>query len=85
MIHGRSVPSLDGPVVLESEIVCPKCGRSEPGTMPPDASPQSYGCKGCGARLEPKDGDCCVYCSYGTVPCPVVQTRIRQLLHNVFD
>ena len=52
--------------------------------MPLDASPQSYRCKGCDACLEPKAGDCCVYCSYGTVPCPSVQTRIRQLLHTVF-
>ena len=85
MIHDQSMPSLDSPVVLESTIVCPRCGRSEPDTMPLEVSPQSYGCKGCGARLEPKAGDCCVYCSHGTVPCPPVQTRIRQLLHNVFD
>jgi hypothetical protein len=23
--------------------------------------------------LRPKQGDCCVFCSYGTVPCPPVQ------------
>ncbi|WP_339879956.1 GDCCVxC domain-containing (seleno)protein, partial [uncultured Algoriphagus sp.] len=22
---------------------------------------------------KPKKGDCCVYCSYGTVPCPPIQ------------
>ena len=32
-----------------------------------------YDCKGCGAVLRPKPGDCCVYCSYATVPCPPVQ------------
>ena len=30
-------------------------------------------CKPCGALLKPKPGDCCVFCSYGTVPCPPVQ------------
>ncbi|MGE0674778.1 MAG: GDCCVxC domain-containing (seleno)protein, partial [Methylibium sp.] len=23
----------------------------------------------------PKSGDCCVYCSYGTVPCPPIQAQ----------
>ncbi len=32
-----------------------------------------YDCKGCGERLMPKPGDCCVFCSYGSVPCPPVQ------------
>lgn len=25
--------------------------------------------------VKPKPGDCCVYCSYGTVPCPPIQER----------
>ena len=28
---------------------------------------------GCGAVLKPKPGDCCVYCSYGDIPCPPIQ------------
>ena len=27
----------------------------------------------CGTLLRPKSGDCCVFCSYGTVPCPPIQ------------
>ena len=27
----------------------------------------------CGAPLKPKAGDCCVFCSYGSVPCPPLQ------------
>ena len=30
-------------------------------------------CEGCGTRLAPKPGDCCVFCSYGTVRCPPIQ------------
>jgi hypothetical protein len=41
--------------------------------MPTDACQWFYDCKGCGAVLGPKAGDCCVFCSYGTVPCPPVQ------------
>ena len=43
--------------------------------MPTDACQFFYECKGCGERLKPKPGDCCVFCSYGSVPCPPVQAR----------
>ncbi|MFZ3234262.1 MAG: GDCCVxC domain-containing (seleno)protein [Stellaceae bacterium] len=29
----------------------------------------------CGELLRPKTGDCCVFCSYGSMPCPPVQVR----------
>ncbi|HHB78835.1 MAG TPA: hypothetical protein ENK85_06345 [Saprospiraceae bacterium] len=32
-----------------------------------------YQSEACKARLKPKPGDCCVYCSYATVPCPPIQ------------
>ncbi|MGB9260201.1 MAG: GDCCVxC domain-containing (seleno)protein [Pseudolabrys sp.] len=41
--------------------------------MPTDACQFFYACKGCGHRLRPKSGDCCVFCSYGSAPCPPVQ------------
>jgi hypothetical protein len=41
--------------------------------MPDDACIYLYDCKGCGALLKPKSGDCCVFCSYGSVPCPPIQ------------
>lgn len=61
-----------GPV-LESEITCPECGRKRKETMPVDACQFHYECSGCGALLRPKPGDCCVFCSYGSVKCPPVQ------------
>ena len=60
-------------IVLESEITCPECGHAERETMPSDACQWFYDCKGCGALLKPKPGDCCVFCSYGSVPCPPIQ------------
>ena len=56
-----------------SVITCPECGHSEREEMPTDACQFFYFCKGCEARLRPHSGDCCVYCSYGTVPCPPIQ------------
>lgn len=41
--------------------------------MPTDACLYFHDCTMCGALLKPKAGDCCVFCSYGTVPCPPVQ------------
>lgn len=32
-----------------------------------------YPCRGCGVLLRPLPGDCCVFCSYATVPCPPQQ------------
>jgi hypothetical protein len=43
--------------------------------MPTDACQFFYVCKGCGKRLKPKPSDCCVFCSYGSVPCPPVQAN----------
>ncbi len=62
---------------VESIITCPHCGHSETETMPTNACQFFYDCKGCGVLLKPEPGDCCVYCSYGTVPCPPVQEARR--------
>ena len=62
-------------MILESVIRCPNCGNESAELMPMDACQFFYDCKRCGTRLKPKDGDCCVFCSYGTVPCPPVQER----------
>jgi hypothetical protein len=59
-----------GEVQLESTITCPYCGREITETMPTDACVGFYPCKGCGHMLRLKEGDCCVFCSYGTVACP---------------
>ena len=41
--------------------------------MPTDACKIFYDCEGCGTRLKPLAGDCCVFCSYASVPCPPIQ------------
>jgi MerC mercury resistance protein len=59
--------------VLESVITCPECNHSRRETMPADACQFFYECTHCGAVLRPKAGDCCVFCSYGSVKCPPMQ------------
>ncbi|NOT50120.1 MAG: hypothetical protein HOP10_02460 [Chitinophagaceae bacterium] len=62
----------DSPI-LHSTITCPECGHKKTEVMSTDACQYFYECENCKARLKPKHGDCCVYCSYGTVKCPPVQ------------
>ena len=62
------------PILIEqSEITCPQCGHREVETMPTNACQFFYDCRGCGDLLKPLSGDCCVFCSYGTVKCPPIQ------------
>ncbi|WP_443096427.1 GDCCVxC domain-containing (seleno)protein [Segetibacter aerophilus] len=52
---------------------CPVCGYKQQETMPTDACVFFYECKNCHIRLKPKEGHCCVFCSYGSVKCPPIQ------------
>lgn len=61
--------------ILESILTCPQCGLRKLETMPTDACQFYYECEGCTAVLRPKAGDCCVFCSYGTVKCPPIQLQ----------
>lgn len=58
---------------LESVIICPNCEYEKKETMPTDACQYFYECNNCKAVIKPEAGDCCVFCSYGTVPCPPIQ------------
>ncbi|WP_299986929.1 GDCCVxC domain-containing (seleno)protein [uncultured Ruegeria sp.] len=60
-------------VVLDSTLTCPECGHIEAERMPTDTCQWFYECKSCKAVLKPLEGDCCVFCSYATVPCPPIQ------------
>jgi hypothetical protein len=55
-------------MILRSTITCPHCATAKLETMPTDACQFVYVCMGCGTRLRPKEGHCCVFCSYGSVP-----------------
>lgn len=60
-------------VIEYSVITCPNCGHEARERMPADACQYYYDCAGCGELLKPKAGDCCVFCSYGSVKCPPLQ------------
>lgn len=65
---------MDAPI-LESVLTCPHCGFAKQETMPTDACLYFYECTNCKILLKPKLGDCCVFCSYGSVKCPPIQMQ----------
>ena len=60
-------------VLLESVLTCPGCGHATQETMPTDACQFFHECEQCHTVFRPKTGDCCVFCSYGSVKCPPIQ------------
>ncbi|MCF8222690.1 MAG: hypothetical protein K9J25_06040 [Bacteroidales bacterium] len=56
-----------------SIIECPECGHRQTEEMPGDSCQFFYECTACHAILKPEQGDCCIFCSYGSVNCPSKQ------------
>jgi hypothetical protein len=63
-------------IILKSTITCPECGHNKEEEMATDACQYFYDCEKCHTVLKPKAGDCCVFCSYGTVKCPPIQKGV---------
>ena len=64
--------------ILESVLMYPACGHRNVERMPTDACLFFGSRPSCGARISPKQGDCCVFCSFGSVPCPPVQAESKR-------
>ena len=64
-------------IVLKSTITCPECGYKKEEKMPTNACQFFYDCENCKTLIRPKQGDCCVFCSYGTVKCPPIQENSK--------
>jgi hypothetical protein len=73
ILENRRCSTCQPAVRLSSLLTCPHCGFQREETMPTDACVYFYDCPGCGRLLRPRPGDCCVFCSYGTVKCPPMQ------------
>ena len=69
--------SLDSSKVLSpnetSIIKCPYCGYKKKEQLPTDVCLISYDCDNCKKTLHPREGDCCVFCTYGDHKCPSKQ------------
>ncbi len=62
-------------IIAHSVLTCPECGHKKKLKMPTDCCQWFYECTKCKVLLKPKQGDCCVFCSYGSVPCPPIQLQ----------
>lgn len=62
-------------VILASTLTCPECGHTKTEAMPTDVCQWFHECEQCHSVLKPLPGDCCVYCSFGSVPCPSIQEQ----------
>lgn len=62
-------------VILSSVLTCPHCGHAKREAMPVDACQFFFECESCKSLLYPKSGDCCVFCSFGSVQCPPIQAH----------
>jgi len=62
-------------IVKMSVITCPYCGYKKEEEMPLDVCQYFYTCTNCRNLIKPKEGDCCVFCSYGNFPCPPKQSE----------
>ena len=59
--------------LTESTLTCPECGHQSKEEMPTDSCQFFWECPNCNTVVKPKQGDCCVFCSYGDVACPPIQ------------
>lgn len=64
-------------ILMKAHLTCPKCNSVQEADMPTNACQHFYKCQKCGAMLKPKEGDCCVFCSYADTKCPPQQLKVR--------
>ena len=60
-------------VTTRAVLTCPKCNAEHRADMTMDVCQHFYKCQKCGEMLKPKEGDCCVFCSYADTKCPTKQ------------
>ena len=64
----------------QATLTCPQCGAKQGVEMPLNACQYFYKCTSCGAMLKPKEGECCVFCSYADTQCPPKQLEKNPML-----
>ena len=62
-------------VETEATITCLYCGSKYELKMPTNFCQIMFTCPNCKKTLTPKEGDCCVFCSYADKKCPPIQTE----------
>ncbi len=63
-------------IITSARLTCPQCGYVQEADMPTDACQFFYDCVNCKSVLRPREGDCCVFCSYADTLCPSKQEEV---------
>jgi len=58
---------------LRSIVQCPHCHFKVTERMSTTQQVREWECPACHKRVQASPGACCIFCEYGTVPCPAVQ------------
>ncbi len=61
--------------IVKATLTCPYCSSKESAEIPNDSCVPFYKCKSCGEMIKAKEEDCCVFCSYGSEPCPLNKNK----------
>ena len=56
-------------------LTCPHCGHETLEEMPVERSVEFHECDACHETFGPKEGDCCVYRSWGDTSCLCTPAR----------
>lgn len=64
-------------ITTKAHLTYPKCGAIQEVVMPIDACQHFYKYQKCGEMVKPKEGDCCVFCSYADTKCPPEQLQMK--------
>ena len=57
-------------VITAAKLTCPSCRFTQEAEMPTDTCQFFFECANCRTVLRPRQGDCCVFCSYADSLCP---------------
>jgi YHS domain-containing protein len=60
-----------------AHVICPHCARTFEAEMPISICLLRITCPMCGREIEPREGDCCVFCSWADNGCPMSQAIER--------
>lgn len=56
---------------MKTTLTCPLCSAKQEEEIPTSSCVPFYVCRQCGKMVSAKEGDCCVFCSYGDRACPL--------------
>jgi Zn ribbon nucleic-acid-binding protein len=62
-------------VEIIATLTCPHCEAAYELEMPTEYCQILLICPKCGEKITPKEGDCCVFCSYADKKCPPKQAE----------